>query len=553
MEKNVVIAFILSTLVIVGFYFFFPPVSQDAAAPIIAEEKNISQILNHSSSNQEDSVDTENLSTFEIFHPYYTASIVNQGGFISSFELINYDAASEELPGLINYAKYFFLDTALISAGEDINKKVNMVAPIQEKMKPWLFKIQDDEISQYSSPVAEFIPEKNRNTFVIKSRSNKFEIEQNITFYPDTYLVDIDVIVKNISGEGQSLQPSFQLGNGNDPIVTDARSIAPQGIVYHDGDYDLIDEVEQIETVDYNDFEWVGMMDTYFIHTIKKPATHQWQAKFSAINSLFRNEQISLPNLSLIATPSILERDSIWQEKFQLFIGPKKDSEMEKFSKNLEVSLDLEPFDFLAQPMLSVLRWFYSFTKNWGIAIILLTIFVRLLLFPLSYKGMKSMKKMQKLTPKIQTLRTKYAKNKERLNKEILGLYKKHKVNPMGGCFPLLLQIPIFIALYYALLPAIELRHSPFIFWVQDLSKPDNFFVLPILMGVTMFLQQKLVPTQVTLDPMQQKIMKWFPVILVIFFFNFPSGLVLYYVISNIITILQQSIINRVQVPDLVK
>ena len=200
--------------------------------------------------------------------------------------------------------------------------------------------------------------------------------------------------------------------------------------------------------------------------------------------------------------------------------------------------------------MLIVLRWFYKFVPNWGVAIILLTILVRLILFPLTYKGMKSMRRLSLLTPKIQALRKKHEGNKEKINKEMMEVYKKHKVNPMGGCLPLILQIPIFIALYSALIPAIELRHSPFIFWITDLSKSDFVYVLPVLMGFSMYLQQKLTPTSATMDPTQQKILKWLPVMMTFFFLNFPSSLVLYWLTSNIISIAQQKVINKVSVEE---
>jgi YidC/Oxa1 family membrane protein insertase len=208
--------------------------------------------------------------------------------------------------------------------------------------------------------------------------------------------------------------------------------------------------------------------------------------------------------------------------------------------------MDLGWFEIIARPLLSILRWIQGYVVNWGVAIILLTIIVRSAMFPLAFKSMTSMRKMQALSPKIKVLREKYKDNKERMNKEIMKFYGQNKVNPMGGCLPMVLQMPIFIGLYYALLPAIELRHTPFMLWWSDLSNADYTLILPILMGVSMFAQQNLTSTAATMDPTQAKIMKWMPVMMVMFFLNMPSGLVLYWVISNIISVGQQLIINKV-------
>jgi len=205
----------------------------------------------------------------------------------------------------------------------------------------------------------------------------------------------------------------------------------------------------------------------------------------------------------------------------------------------------------LASPLLVMLRWFHGLTGNYGIAIILLTMMVRIVLFPLTYKGMVSMKRMSKLQPKIKAMREKYKDNKEKINREMMDMYKRYKVNPLGGCLPIALQIPIFFALYSALLGAIELRHSPFLGWITDLSSADPLYITPVLMGASMFFQQRMTPT--AMDPTQQKILMWMPVIFTAFMFNFPAGLTLYWLTSNMLSVLQQLIINRVQIPDLVE
>ena len=349
----------------------------------------------------------------------------------------------------------------------------------------------------------------------------------------------------NPSDKSINIQPSFVVGAGVEPNESHYQARPTRAVVYRDNKLKIYDGGDVAKNNHFSDFDWVGVMNSYFIQAIKKE--EDWIANLTTEKSIFNQKEVLVPFLELKAEKNNLLPNERWQNSFEIFIGPKEKEQMRLFSKNLEQSLDLT-FDFLGQPMLIALRWFYKFVPNWGVAIIFLTILVRVILFPLTYKGMKSMRKLSLLTPKIQVIRKKHEGNKEKINKEMMAVYKKHKVNPMGGCLPLLLQIPIFIALYSALIPAIELRHSPFIFWITDLSQSDFIYVLPVLMGFSMYLQQKLTPTSATMDATQQKILKWLPVIMTFFFLNFPASLVLYWLTSNIISIAQQRVINKISV-----
>ncbi len=199
---------------------------------------------------------------------------------------------------------------------------------------------------------------------------------------------------------------------------------------------------------------------------------------------------------------------------------------------------------FISQPLFKLLKWIHSFVGNWGFSIIIITFIVRGIMYPLTKAQYTSMAKMRMLQPKIQAMRERLGDDKQRISQEMMALYKAEKVNPLGGCFPLLIQMPIFLALYYMLMGSVELRQAPFALWIHDLSAQDPYYILPILMGVTMFFIQKMSPTTVT-DPMQQKIMTFMPVIFTVFFLWFPSGLVLYYIVSNLVTIIQQQLIYR--------
>ncbi|MEE9345876.1 MAG: membrane protein insertase YidC, partial [Methylococcales bacterium] len=190
-----------------------------------------------------------------------------------------------------------------------------------------------------------------------------------------------------------------------------------------------------------------------------------------------------------------------------------------------------------------LLNKYHSYVGNWGIAIILVTLSIKTLFFKLSEKSYKSMARMRKLQPKLESLREKFGDDRQRMNMEIMQLYKREKVNPLGGCLPVMVQIPVFISLYWVLLESVELRQAPFLLWLQDLSSKDPYFILPVLMGISMFIQQKLNPTPV--DPVQAQIMRLFPVVFTIFFAFFPAGLVLYWVVNNTLSIMQQWYITR--------
>jgi YidC/Oxa1 family membrane protein insertase len=228
---------------------------------------------------------------------------------------------------------------------------------------------------------------------------------------------------------------------------------------------------------------------------------------------------------------------------------------LEAAGNELAKSVDFGWFDVLAKPMLWLLNFFHQYSGNYGVAIILLTVLIKLVFWPITQKGMKSMKNMQKLQPKIAKLKERCKDDPAKMNQEMMALYKTYKVNPVGGCLPMLIQIPFFFALYQVLLAAIELRHAPFMLWINDLSAPDRLWigfdipylhgipVLTLLMGASMFFQQKMSPT--TADPAQARIMQFLPIVFTVMFINFASGLVLYWLINNLLSILQQYLINR--------
>lgn len=226
------------------------------------------------------------------------------------------------------------------------------------------------------------------------------------------------------------------------------------------------------------------------------------------------------------------------------YIGPKEYVKLKKINAELTDVIEYGFFTFISKPLFTFLSYLYSIFGNWGWAIVAMTISIRLVLYPLTYKGMVSMNKLKELAPKVKELQVKYADDKQKLNIQMMELYKKHGANPMGGCLPILLQIPVFFAVYRVLQNAIELKGAEWILWINDLAVMDPFFILPVLMGITMFFHQKITPTTFT-DPMQEKIMKFLPLIFTFFFVTFPAGLTLYWFTNNLASIVQQLYVNK--------
>ena len=225
------------------------------------------------------------------------------------------------------------------------------------------------------------------------------------------------------------------------------------------------------------------------------------------------------------------------------YVGPKIIDRLEALAPNLDRTVDFGWLFFISLPLFYILEWFYGLVGNWGVAIILLTVLVKAVFFHLSATSYRSMAKMRAVAPQLTRLKELYGDDRQRMSQEMMALYKREKINPLGGCLPILVQMPVFISLYWVLFESVQLRHAPFMLWIQDLSQMDPYFILPILMGASMFIQMSLNPTPP--DPMQAKIMKLMPLIFTVFFLWFPAGLVLYWLVNNILSISQQWYITR--------
>ena len=374
---------------------------------------------------------------------------------------------------------------------------------------------------------------------------------------PDSYIINYRVQLINRSNETQTLEVLYFFGEQR---LSDSSGGMQQ--VAHEGPVFYFDESLQTETTDniegelpVTQMKWLGVEDQYFISaavpmTPVRNGLFRAGAYLSDPQANVQGERLLSPYFGVALPSTNLQPNLLVESEFSLYYGPKEDEELLKFGHNLVVSHDMT-LEVLAGPLLDLLRLIYGYVGNYGVAIIILTIIVRLLLFPLTFKGMKSMKRMQQLSPRMKKLQAKYKNNKEKLNKEMMALYRKNRVNPLGGCLPMLLQIPVFFALYSSLSSAVELRHAPFMFWISDLSQPDGLGITPLLMGASMYFQQKLTPQTAMMDPTQAKVMQMLPFIFTIFTFTFPSGLTLYWVTSNVLSIAQQQIINRIKTPEM--
>ncbi|MCA6219817.1 membrane protein insertase YidC [Photorhabdus antumapuensis] len=282
---------------------------------------------------------------------------------------------------------------------------------------------------------------------------------------------------------------------------------------------------------------WIAMLQQYFA-TAWVPVANETSTFYTAALGK------EMAAIGYKSAPISVAANSEKTVSSTLWIGPEIQDEMAAVASHLDLSVDYGWLWFISQPLFKLLKFLHGFIGNWGFSIIVITFIVRGIMYPLTKAQYTSMAKMRLLQPKLAAMRERIGDDKQRMSQEMMALYKAEKVNPLGGCLPLLIQMPIFLALYYMLMGSVELRHAPFAGWINDLSAQDPYYILPLLMGVTMFIIQKMSPTTIT-DPMQQKIMTYMPVIFTIFFLWFPSGLVLYYIVSNLVTIIQQQLIYR--------
>ncbi len=373
---------------------------------------------------------------------------------------------------------------------------------------------------------------------------------KTFTFYRDSYLIDVDFTVDNRSGNrletylyGQYLSTEYVEESEGFLFFKALPSYKGAALYTPENKYEKIDykEIRNDSPVFETNSGWVAMLQHYFM-TAWLP--HE-NAPYEFYTKPLHDASGQMRYLAgfVTRTPTIVENNSIGTLRAQIYAGPKEQDRIKDPSEGLILTVDYGWLTPVSSPLFWILQKINDVIQNWGWSIILLTLLVKIVFYPLSAASYKSMAKMKKLQPRLKTLKERYGDDKQKLNQEMMQIYKKEKINPLGGCLPILIQIPVFIALYWVLLESVELRQAPFIFWLDDLSRADPFYVLPVLMGASMFAQQFLNPTP--LDALQKNIMMSLPIVFTFFFLWFPSGLVLYWLINNVLSIAQQWYITR--------
>lgn len=538
------LAIVLSFLILVGFqYFFAQPTPQQAPTPPQAQQQVAPSSVPPSAAPAAvapsgnatlptTAVDPK-AKDITVDTPLYTAVIKEQGGGIKSFVLKKYrntmaqDSGPMQLiadkgPGTLPVL--FTLDNGASGALPLFKADANGIALTQES-----------ESAKLTMTAA---------------WSEGLKVVRTLTFRGDSYLIDTEYKVENRSDKPVQISPALSLDNEPFAHASESSQFLFSGpAAYVNGELvetkpkNLVEKSVMLQ----GKISWTGFVDNYFMTTVVPSAA-------SAVTVTLQGSEKQVRTLISEGIQTIGAHEAK-AYTYSLYFGPKKLQILESAGNDLAKSVQFGWFDVLAKPMLWLLNFFHRFSGNYGVAIILLTVLIKLAFWPITQKGMNSMKNMQKLQPKIAKLRERYKDDPAKMNQEMMTLYKTYKVNPVGGCLPMLIQIPFFFALYQVLLAAIELRHAPFMLWINDLSAPDRLWIgfdipylhgipiLTLLMGASMYFQQKMTPT--TADPTQARIMQFLPIVFTVMFINFASGLVLYWLINNLLSILQQYLINR--------
>ncbi len=382
----------------------------------------------------------------------------------------------------------------------------------------------------------------NLNVDMVWESDQGIKVTKRFLFTRGSYLVEIEHLVENSSGKSWSGREYRQLMRSQPAESSgDSKFIYTYtgGAIYSPEEkYEKISFDEMSESKLARDVKggWIAMLQHYFLAA--------WVPPVEEVDHFYSSVLADDRYVLGAYTPAVTVADGeIHSFETGFLAGPKIQDQLAEIATGLDLTVDYGWLTILAQPIFWLLTKIHSIVGNWGWAIILLTLLIKLAFFKLSETSYKSMANMRKMTPRIQALKDRYGDDKQRMNQAMMELYKKEKINPLGGCLPILVQIPVFIALYWVLLESVELRQAPFILWIKDLSIKDPYFVLPLIMGVSMFIQQKLNPAPP--DPMQAKIMMSLPFVFTIFFAFFPAGLVLYWVVNNLLSIAQQWYITR--------
>ena len=551
MDKRTLLAFVLSFLILFLWSVFFTPKkhqgpekphgqtvhSQSKPAP---KKENLANPVTSPQPTALPVITKVNIKEKLVLvdTPLYKAEISNVGPTIKSFKLKRYRETIDPDSPLVD----------LVDPG--VSKEFLWVGLARKGS-------ESEEIKAFETEATVVKLDKNSSVRTIKfygKTDDGLYIEKALKVYPDQYRIDVTVRVINQSSK--PLKGEFVVRvNGMPPKKKHGYYAPYTGLIaLANGKIKKIKFKKKKTNKELKgNLQWVAYQKNYFMCAVIPEGVGD--AVFRGIWDPDTNKQTGL----LLEPAVSISPQSEKQASFTLFLGPRQLTVLKRFGKNLDKAVDFGWTNIIAKPLLYVLRFFYKYIHNYGVSIILLTILIKILFWPLTHKSYKSMKEMQKLQPIMAKIKEKYKNDREQMNKEMMALYRTYKVNPMSGCLPMIIQIPVFFALYRILGKAIELRHAPFFLWINDLSAPDRLFhfsfkvpfmappygipVLTLLMGASMYIQQKMTPTPG--DPTQAKFMMFLPIIFTFMFINFPSGLVLYWLVNNILSIGQQYRIHK--------
>jgi len=506
MEKRTLLAVILSLFILLGWsYFFQQKPAPQKVNPVEQTPQKTEDIVKNATI-QPQPVPAEQPATMAaaasdvvIETDLYKAVFSTEGAVVKSWELKTYKDSAQK-PVVLLMGPGAVPPLGIIPESTAVNLP----------LKP-VYETSADKLTLSKG--------NNSGEIIFTYSNNVMSIKKKFIFHNDDFKVDLSIETVNV--------PSYMLPVGTDFGVFDKAQSEHKGpVVLVDSDRKEFDGKLKEKLYFTGNVRWIAQEDKYFT---------------AALIPITITEGVSVWKEG----PSAEVAFKVKQQKqdFIFYAGPKDYDRLKKLGKGLEHIVDFGWFTVVAMPLFWVLKFFYRFLGNYGWAIVILTIVVRIPFIPILNKSQQSMKKMQKIQPLMAEIKEKYKKDPQKVQQEMMALYKKHKVNPVGGCLPMLLQIPVFIALYNVLAKAIELRGAPFTLWITDLAAKDPYYVLPVVMGATMVLQQKMTPT--AMDPTQAKMMMLMPIVFTFMFLSFPSGLVLYWLVNNILGIAQQYHTNK--------
>ena len=561
-QKRLLLAVVLSVVVLVGYQTFFvkppPPDSQPQQAQnqqsqsqnqqqVQQKASNISDykapVVNHEPVERPES----KFRTISVSTPLYNIAISEYGAAVRQFELKNYKETNKPASPLKH-----LISEELLSGTLTLDLERESVPQLKDAVYTADIGTDKTVVSQGSKSIA----------FVFTTQRG-LVIKKIFTFKADSYMIDCEIVFQN--GSDMALNDSIVIstpGIYNEEVKKRSRFAFEGPIVLLNDEYTTIKPKDIEEQNTYSGkIGWSGFTERYFMTAVMpksslevsgdKVVNLDTKLKLSYTNDLVTND--------LIQTMDRLDPGKQANYPFVFYMGPKSLKVLGQYDNSFKNAINFGFFNIIAKPLLITMNTIYNFMPNYGIAIILLTVLIKLIFWPLGTKSYKSMNKMKKVQPLMTEIRAKYKNDKQKMNQEVMALYKTYKVNPASGCLPMLVQMPIFFALYRMLYQAIELRHAPFFGWIADLSAPDRLFefsfaipmmqapyglpMLTLVMGASFLLQQKMTPA--TGDPMQAKMMMLMPIFMTVLFINFPAGLVLYMFVNNIISMGQQYYIQK--------